>query len=124
MKRTIKFRGKRIDTGEWVEGYYVKDPKENHRIYFQPFDESTSNTYYFVIAESVCQFTGLFDKNVKEIYEDDILLLPLDFNGVVRYKEGSFIIENANKKFYYLAEFISNLSYEIIGNIHETPELL
>lgn len=72
----------------------------------------------------VSQFTGLLDKNGKEIYEGDILLLPYNFKGVVKYKEGSFIIENTNNKFYYLGELISNLSYEIIGNIHETPEIL
>ena len=57
MKKEILFRGTRTDNGEVVEGYYVIDPQNMVRIYLQPFEGCSSNTYYFVIPESVEQYS-------------------------------------------------------------------
>jgi len=56
--RTIKFRGLRVDGKGWVCGFLVVDPLGKSRIYYKPFKDSTSNTYQFVIPESIGQFTG------------------------------------------------------------------
>lgn len=72
------------------------------------------------------QFTGLLDKNGKEIYEGDIIGdISLDGHaGVVIYftERSRYVIEHPNKKRIY--ELFANCEYEIIGNIYENPELI
>lgn len=118
--REIKFRGKRIDSGEWIYGYYVKDPQWNHRIYLKPFEDASSNTYYFVDLKTVGQFIGLTDKNNNEIYEGDILCVSRLENS--KHKVRGVIEWRAETASYTL--FSPRDAFEIIGNIFDNPELL
>jgi len=122
MNREIKFRAQRTDTKEFVYGYYVKDPIGNYRIYLKPFEEATSNTYYTVIPDSVCQFTGLLDKKGKEIYEGDILKLSNKEIIEVSFKSGKYLGVRNNgtvslSSFYWIYA-------EIIGTIYENKNLI
>ena len=138
MYKEVKFRGQRIDNNEWIFGFYVKDPKGQHRIYWQPFDDASSNTYHFVKPETIGQFTGIKDMKSKDVYANDICRSD-GFNLIVKfinnYKLEVGRNENDGEIYYsiisgWFGEFTDKSGYttlaelEVIGNIYESPELL
>ncbi len=134
MNRTIKFRGKRIDNGEWVYGDLCT-PRlfDSKRGYFGEdvpcifCDEGNIP----IIPESVGQFTGLLDKNGKEIYDGDIVVYGSHCKHIVEFKHGMFgytlmdgwfVGYGGNSNFTFNPLDKSN-EHEIIGNIHDNPTL-
>lgn len=113
MNRTIKFRGLRSN-GEWVYGYYLKSSSGDTYIR----DESDFLTY--VVGEStVGQFTGLTDKNGKEIYEGD-----KNQDGAIVYWDSnmaSLLMDYHNNEVVPF-EGDEALWFEITGNIHENKK--
>lgn len=130
MKREIKFRGRRIDNGEWVYGYLVVDPKGQCKIYWKPFQAATSNTYHIIDPETVGQYTGLKDKNGVEVYENDSVkwITVSDKVRTVEFLRGCFCITwgtNSGEKIVNdLSEITVSEEIEVIGNVFENPELL
>ncbi len=135
--RTIKFRGKRIDNGEWIYGSYVPHYDFFGTIKNEMVDEN--GNLFEVDPATVGQYTGLNDKNGKGVYEGDIFK---DSNGVLRSifrVPGGLAFEDNPVAFGYdhrapvypyspLAESQNEAwiyqCCEVIGNIHEHPELL
>ena len=132
--RTIIFRGKRIDNGEWVCGFIVKMFGTYHII-----DKDDENTAYEVIPSTVGQYTGLKDKNGKQIFEGDILSIPFEEDRSP-YEENSIYYENGEvyfdtERYGWYVRFreyndeislweYDNTDIEVISNIHDNPELL
>lgn len=133
--RGIKFRGKRIDNGEWVYGVPVIGLTSG---VFMVWIESEAKRgrgelsirdvvkQAEVIPETVGQFTGLKDKNEREICEGDVLRGAM-VNLIVAYKGAGFIAYwNDHDYGYGTEQMWCNLveGGEIIGNIHEHNHLL
>ena len=131
--REILFRGKCCTTGEWVEGFLGIEVPDDYVIQQFSFDEyfaSECIDQYSVKLETVGQYTGLTDKNGTRVFEGDILSGYLDelfpeeesrceviwhdygwhirSNGFLDTPDNDWLKEN----------------FEVIGNIHDNPELL
>ena len=136
--REILFKAKRIDNGEWVEGYYLRD--QYHRggkdIIFYRKDSDWFTVYTDIIdPETLCQFTGLCDRYGNKIWENDILKTWDDQYVQVKfglYSTG-FASDDCNQGFYVEFPESSIYRHELgywckktytRGNIFDNPELL
>lgn len=129
--REILFRAKTASTDnpEWVEGYYIFDGThwiEYKSIEYPGFWESNP-----INPETLCEFTGLYDKKGVKVFEGDIVKCVSrtdEAKMVVIFEEGEFrmvIAERFNSYVtgagYYAIRFFEK---EVIGNIYDNPELL
>ena len=127
--RAIKFRGK-TKQGEWVIGYYVGKSSLDEVAILPPPNVNYDIGYindsecYYCIADTLGQFTGLYDCDGKEIYEGDIL----DFNGLtveVRFVRGAFaFLVNGYLDDELYGDCRTDLFAKVIGNVYENPEQL
>ena len=133
MNKEILFRGKRIDNGEWIENFSIMQ-----------LADGTVNLGSWIInpvvAETVGQFTGQVDNNGIKAFEGDKIkgICTLsdrngyetdhEVNGIIRYSIDlcAFVFtENIKIPIENYCNFMFQLSnFEIIGNIHDNPELL
>ena len=136
--RKIEFRGKRTDSGKWIYGYLIQTGHENIEKsngqyvktikYYQIQEENYHSQ--FVDENTIGQFTGLKDKNGKEIYEGDIVEWT-----TLSGNKYCFSVEYNNKYAQFVSVNTRDISMEceplgdyeniiVIGNIYDNPELL
>lgn len=126
MDREILFRAKQVCNNEWVEGYYLN-------CYYP--GNSTDQTGHFIVEypgkyqeiylDTLCQYTGLTDKNGRKIFEGDIIN-DIDY-GIMKciYLHGSFVWYKEDRFRIVRIECMKYVPViEIIGNIFDNPELI
>jgi uncharacterized phage protein (TIGR01671 family) len=130
--RDIEFRGKEIKTGKWIFGEYISmlgrddvlthficPDHTGHSIELEGFKYPVLTPGYPVDPETVYEFTGLLDCKKVKIFEGDIVLYK-GIKCLVRWdseKAGFFI----GKDKYWM---MNDTSIEVIGNLHDNPDLL
>ena len=140
--RDIEFRGKRTDNGEWVYGNLVRGCDEKYAYIVEFGNNELCRNYVNVNPDTVGQYTGLKDKNGTKIFEGDMIK---PFNDeidkmVVEFNLGQFLLCLYGERGYmaecgweesgiyccFEAEPLSSYGddIEVIGNIHDNPELL
>jgi hypothetical protein len=112
--REILFRGKDIVNGKWVSGFLVSEKHIGSFLVCEP-----------VRPETIGQFTGLNDKNGKKIFEGDIIKTRHGIRYIV-FEDGCFGARPNDRLFAALRNYNRELNgdWEVIGNIHDNPELL
>lgn len=140
--REILFRGKRLDNGEWVEGHYADEPYTKNTYNRGYILENEKDLFAKLVdLRTVGQYTGLTDKNGKKIFEGDVirvkysLRLPagfgdsirtvmhdIDFIATVIFDKCRFCLEKADGEVCEMP--LDSEAVEVIGNIHDNPELL
>lgn len=132
--REILFRGKRLDNEKWVEGHLVVC-KNNGRSFITELIEVDEDSwlYWEVNPNTVGQYTGLTDKNGNKIFEGDIIRCNNRvevYIGLVDWDicNPSMCIRYTSEKGFDHIEYdfiiCGNMTIEILGNIHDNPELM
>ncbi len=133
LMREIKFRGWSVDLGKWVYGYYIPDMMEKTHSELTAWafirehrHDVMKSVMHEVHKETVFQYTGLIDKNGKEVYEGDIVRCVSMIDTakmVVIFEEGEFRMVLTEKYNNYVTgagfHSIRCFEKEVIGNIHE-----
>ncbi len=131
--REILFRGKRLDNGEWIHGFFWKDIWGDGESCYILYDGEN----YPIMPSTMGRYTGLTDKNDAEIFEGDILHFINTYGGmnkewlcVVVFYDGAFVCRYVEERGHFGnwnhfgAWNAPDVQWDVIGNIHDNSELL
>lgn len=138
MENRYLFRAKRTDTGEWVEGHLITDETDDSKCFIGYVigtdEDGTPHDLDVVQVEpsTICQCTGLKDKNGKLIWENDICDRKEQYPEIVKYCGGDWTLDYSYASHEESGVYYCNLGFyaeerkcvEVIGNIFDNPELL
>lgn len=134
MSREILFKGKCTTTGEWVEGDLLREKDYFGNILTKIYQIRGNGICekHNVDPETVCQYTGLTDKNGRKIFEGDICDREEKFPEIVTYHSGDWTLDYSYASGKGRGYNYCNLGFyvrerggvEVIGNIFDNPELL
>ena len=130
--REILFKAKREDNGEWVEGYYRRIPCMGMlEHYIMPRNPKNRMEQYAIDPDTLCQYTGLTDKNGRKIWENDIVQAWSEgtnaIGKVIRRVDGLYIMYPAYQKKEFWGLYPNKngkTTVEVIGNIFDNAGLL
>lgn len=142
--REILFRGKDILCGDWVEGDLIRNENYCYPAVFigcieasrNRYDELSIDGHYLpqVAPDAVGQYTGMKDKNGKQIFEGDIIKAKIEGgnhegftwpNMRVEFEQGAFcLVHGEHNRLCNFNGLAPSVSLEVIGNIHDNPELI
>lgn len=144
--REILFRAKRIDNGEWVQGYYVRHEDTSY-CFKEDYERHPENTKHYIAfdmmtdwglpnkhliaeidPETLCQYTGLTDKNGKRIWENEIVRIENSMDegiGKIEFYGGMWYVDGEpSNSMYDIMEYDDIAEIEVVGNIFDNPELM
>lgn len=124
--REILFKAKRIDNGDWVQGYYMPRPNSpgKPRYYIVLVGEAK---WYEIDLKTLCQYTGLKDKNGGRIWENDIIKHEISYTtGTVKWYQEDYAGWCVDDIVIDEQQFTDEMwnECEVIGNIFDNQELL
>lgn len=150
--REILFRAKQKDKGNWVEGYYIRQDETTY-CFKEDYERHPENTKHYIVfdmsidwglpnrhlmaeidPETLCQYTGLTDKNGKRIWENDILhrAYHSEEDYIVVWDDGRFNFKTIHGQYSQDPMTLLSLCFtqinakrlKVIGNVFDNPELL
>jgi uncharacterized phage protein (TIGR01671 family) len=145
MNREILFKAKRLYNGEWVEGYLFDDGMPKPKRYFiggiivKPYEGTACDKwnivgidFFEIDIDTLCQYTGLTDKNGQKIWENDICDRKEKYPEIATYNKGDWQLDYSYVFGKEMHTDACNLGFyvcerncvEVIGNIFDNPELL
>ena len=134
MQDRYLFRAKRLDNGQWVQGFICKKKYKSNKFYISCFHDKDDNEQFFAIdPDTICQCTGLKDNNGNLIWENDVVgfwdtystengQAEMDCIGKVVWDDETISFQVTNRLYAESYEVLDECS--VIGNIFDNPELL
>ena len=133
MQDRYLFRAKRLDNGQWVQGFICKKKYKSNKFYISCFHDKDDNEQFFAIdPDTICQCTGLKDKNGNLIWENDVVGFwdtystenghaEMDCIGKVVWDDETISFQVTNRLYAESYEVLDECS--VIGNIFDNPDL-